>query len=290
MLYSLPPEDKFLHKLWRLPGADSTNALAQRLLASPDAASRLQLLGEGALEYRAPDGPNPAAWTATDAAGLEGRLHGTAIMADEQRAGRGQEGASWYSETGANLNFSLMLQPAFLPARDAFRLNVALSLGVLDVLRAEAPADWKLKWPNDCLAGGRKVGGILIQGSVLGRQMGATVFGLGLNANNRHFPSGLPQAASLWQLDGRERGLSALALSLMHALEERYAVLRAGAWSSLKRQYLQNLYGYGELLTFRSGEERFKAVVAGVEDSGELALQCGSQLRRFRFREIALEP
>ncbi len=211
---------------------------------------------------------------------------GTVILAREQRAGRGQFGTTWYAEPGAGLTMSLILYPGFVQAASAFQLSVALSLGVLDALKEEIREDWQLKWPNDVYIRQRKAGGVLIENGLAGKHLSYAVFGLGLNVNERSFPAELPRAVSLRQLDGRERSIRTLALKLCEHLEGRYEQLRQGAWSALKRQYLQVLLGYGERGLFLSLGEQFEGVIAGLEDSGELALECQGRLRRFRFKEI----
>ena len=61
-------------------------------------------------------------------------------MALSQPQGRGQYGTSWHTEPGAGLALSVIFYHDFLPAREVFRLNVALSLGVLDALKGTTSA------------------------------------------------------------------------------------------------------------------------------------------------------
>lgn len=216
-------------------------------------------------------------------------------MALEQPAGRGQYGTSWATEPGAGLALSVIFYPGFLPAREAFRLNVALSLGVWDALRgliahSNCAEDWSVKWPNDLYAGSRKVAGLLLENGIANNHLTHSVLGIGLNVNQMQFPAELPNPVSLRQLDGQERDLQEVAFRLCEALEPRYEQLRQGAWLALKRQYLQALWGYGEKRFFQrntpAGPEVFEGVIAGVEDSGELAVDCQGVLKRFRFKEV----
>jgi len=220
---------------------------------------------------------------------------GTAIMALEQPAGRGQYGTSWVTKPGAGLALSVVFYPGFLPAREAFRLNVALSLGVWDALRglvepAVAQNAWQIKWPNDLYAGSRKAAGLLFENGISNNHLTYSILGIGLNINQSDFSADLPNPVSLWQLDGRQRELEEVAWQLCEALEPRYEQLRQGAWTALKRQYLQALWGYGEKRRFQrgtgSGIEVFEGIIAGVEDTGELAIDCGGVLKRFRFKEV----
>eukprot|EP01137_Pigoraptor_chileana_P015025 Opistho-2@5140 len=110
------------------------------------------------------------------------------IITDNQTAGRGQRGNVWEASIGENLTFSLILKPNFLKASEQFQLNVAVSLGVLDCLSEYIDEDLKVKWSNDIYFQNQKMGGILIENTLQGYQIGYSVIGIGLNIN---------QAASL---------------------------------------------------------------------------------------------
>ena len=86
---------------------------------------------------------------------LNGAPHGTLVTAAQQRAGRGRQGRTWSAPAGQALLLSLVLRdaPALLP--------LAAALAVAEVAGAEA----LIKWPNDVLVEGRKVAGILAEGS-----------------------------------------------------------------------------------------------------------------------------
>jgi BirA family biotin operon repressor/biotin-[acetyl-CoA-carboxylase] ligase len=239
-----------------------------------------------------------AAWLADARRGAKtGPSAGTAILAHEQTAGRGQYGTAWHQVPGEGLALTLVLFPGGLPAREAFRLNAAVALGALEALREGGPApDLRLKWPNDlvwCPGGGedwRKLGGILIENALAGARVAHSLVGIGLNLNQTGFPPELPNPASLRQRDGRHRRPGAVAAALCEAIEPRLEQLRAGAWGALKRAYLAALDGYGEPRRYRAGEETFTAVLAGVEDGGELALEHDGRLRRFAFKAVERVP
>jgi BirA family biotin operon repressor/biotin-[acetyl-CoA-carboxylase] ligase len=97
-----------------------------------------------------------------------GAPHGTLVTANEQTAGRGRQGRTWTAPAGRALLCSLVV-------RDPPRLlSLAAGVAVAEVAGAEA----MLKWPNDVLVAGRKVGGILVEGRPSERW---AVLGVGLN-------------------------------------------------------------------------------------------------------------
>ena len=88
---------------------------------------------------------------------------GLVLITDNQTKGRGQRGNNWDSLPGENLTFSILLKPKFLATRDQFQLNMAIAIGIADGVRQLMSQQVSLKWPNDIMIDGKKVGGILIE-------------------------------------------------------------------------------------------------------------------------------
>lgn len=112
-----------------------------------------------------------------------GAAHGTAVLAARQTRGRGRSGRAWVSPPGG-LYLSVVLRPRLPPHRWAL-LPLAVGNAVVARLR-EAGFEADLKWPNDVLLHGRKVGGILME-SRLGPEP-FVVVGLGLNLDHAPLP------------------------------------------------------------------------------------------------------
>lgn len=105
------------------------------------------------------------------------------LAAEEQTAGRGQRGCRWHSAPGAGATFSILRRMRCAP-RELAGLSLAVGVAAARALHALGVADVALKWPNDLLAGGRnggaKLGGILIETRIQGREIIAVV-GIGIN-------------------------------------------------------------------------------------------------------------
>jgi BirA family biotin operon repressor/biotin-[acetyl-CoA-carboxylase] ligase len=109
-----------------------------------------------------------------------GARHGTIILADAQRAGRGRDGHAWESPPGG-LYLSAVLRPP-LPLQDVPPITLAIGIGLCDAVRSVgAPAD--LKWPNDLLVHGRKLAGVLVESQSQGTRLEAVIVGIGVNLN-----------------------------------------------------------------------------------------------------------
>jgi BirA family biotin operon repressor/biotin-[acetyl-CoA-carboxylase] ligase len=151
-----------------------------------------------------------------------GGPEGQVLVAESQTAGRGRMGRSWVSEPGASLTFSVLLRPVAVPAARRGWLPLLTGVAVASAVRDVSGVAATLKWPNDVLAGSRKLAGILAE------QSGDTVVvGIGLNVST---PAGaLP--------DPPAGGLRATSLLAEGASVPREAVL-AGILRQLAARYL----------------------------------------------------
>jgi len=105
---------------------------------------------------------------------------GTAVLADEQTAGRGRGGKGWSSPAGLGVWLSVVLRPESLAAPGL--LPILVGLAAADALDPFVrPARVAIKWPNDLHLAGRKLAGILCEGSWDGARPGYVVAGIGIN-------------------------------------------------------------------------------------------------------------
>ena len=111
----------------------------------------------------------------------DGAGDGTAVIAAAQTGGRGTRGRRWIAEPGG-----LWASVIVRPSRESVQpLSIRVGLAVasaLDQLSGTKPIE--LKWPNDLLLQGRKLGGILIEARWIGDRLGWVVVGLGVNVTN----------------------------------------------------------------------------------------------------------
>jgi BirA family biotin operon repressor/biotin-[acetyl-CoA-carboxylase] ligase len=147
------------------------------------------------------------------------------LAADVQGAGRGRRGRRWHSPAGTGVLFSLAL-PLHRPVRELGGLSVVAGLAVVRALRALGAAEAALKWPNDLLVRGAKLGGILVETRTQGAGSVAVV---GVGVNHREVAG----------LGARLRRRVAALDGLLHPLPERNAVIAA-----LGRELLQALRAF----------------------------------------------
>src|SRR5262245_53462096 len=119
---------------------------------------------------------------------VEDAPEGTAVLAKVQTAGRGRQGRTWLSPPGDGLYLSVILRPAIHPAR-AGVITLAAAVAVAEILAVDFDIPADIKWPNDVLASGRKISGMLVESATEGSQLQYAIVGIGVNLNHREFPA-----------------------------------------------------------------------------------------------------
>ena len=157
------------------------------------------------------------------------------------------------------------------------------TLAVRDWLRREGvPA--VIKWPNDIYVGNRKICGMLVENSLSGRNIAASVIGIGLNLNQTVFPGQLINPVSLKLLTGRSYPLAETLENLLSGFDFSALDTAAGR-TRLWKAYQDGLYRQGMACQFRNlltGAE-FTGTIKGVTREGRLLMDDG---KTFSFKEI----
>jgi len=198
------------------------------------------------------------------------RPEGTVVITDRQTAGRGQRGNQWNAVPGENLTFSIVFRPKFLAISEAFGLNLFVSLALRDWAASYVAPQAEVKWPNDLYVGGKKMGGVLIENTLKGKQLQGSVIGIGVNINQMVF-EGL-RATSLRLLTGEVLELRSSLEKLLLCLERRYLQLKRQNWSGLWAEYHEFLLGRGQVREFTTEAGVFSGKILGVNKQGYLEL------------------
>ena len=205
------------------------------------------------------------------------------LAADEQSAGRGRRGRRWHSPAGTGVLFSLAL-PMRRPVRELGGLSIVAGLAAVRALRALGAAEAALKWPNDLLVGGAKLGGILVE--TRAREAGSlAVIGVGIN----HLPAGGLSARlrrKVASLAGVLRPLPARNAVIGGLARELCAALRAFDATGFEpfRADWESAHAHaGQRLRVRLADGRVVAgMAAGLAADGALQLRTPRGLRTVR--------
>lgn len=211
---------------------------------------------------------------------------GTVFLAYRQQNGRGQVNNQWESEAGKNLTFSLVLKPGFIEISDQFMISKMVALGICAGLKNYID-NLKIKWPNDIYAGDRKLGGILIENSIMSGKIINSVIGIGLNINQEKFVSNAPNPVSLKQLTGNELPLMPLLYDIIENIILFYNLLKDGNFEVINKLFHEKLYRFGEEHRYRSENAEFTGKITGVNEIGQLLIEDEhKKLRPFHFKEV----
>ena len=212
----------------------------------------------------------------------------TVVQAYHQSHGRGQRGNQWAGEPGKNLTFSLLSRKMELPAGQQFLLNILVSLSVFEVLQSIGIPGLRIKWPNDILSGGRKIGGILIENQLHGNRISQSIIGVGLNVNQSDFPE-LPMASSLKLITGSAHDLDELLLRMLDALRKNLQRTTADTGPDLFDKYEESLFMKDRPATYSLKDgTRFRGTIRGVGPDGRLKMELeGGGLESYDFQEIS---
>ncbi len=211
---------------------------------------------------------------------------GTVILTDSQYGGRGQQENKWLSEPRKNLTFSIHLQPHFLPLKNNFLFNKAISLGTIDALNTVIDGVGKIKWPNDLYYGNKKIGGILIENIIRGQNISDSVVGIGVNVNQETFDPYLNNATSITNIKNASFNLEELLETILNHISIRYEQLKLNLYEQLNRDYLTLLKNYNENIFFIERDEKKSGVLLGVNHEGEIIIRTNEKLAHYKHQEI----
>lgn len=235
-------------------------------------------------------------------AGKQGATHGTGLAARAQTAGRGRRGHKWDSTAG-NLLLSIVLRPRVDPAKYSGLAAVSV-LAVLEALEKQGLAnEIRLKWPNDLVARGRKLGGILVEAARDNEGNPFAVCGIGVNVNYvpAEVPDGGLPAIGLSDLNENVPAVDMLLDEVYHAVidavdawAERLNSMEenTGPLAPVHGEYVAHLNWIGEHVIARSpaGDELARGIFKTVDAFGRACIETKDGLRFFHFEEASLRP
>lgn len=193
------------------------------------------------------------------------------IVAARQSEGRGRRGRAWQSTSG-NLFATLLLHPE-KPAGECAQLSFLAALAVSDMLARFAPhAGLALKWPNDVLAGGRKIAGILLESESKADGTAAWL-AIGIGVNLTAFPEDTEfPAISLASVGAAPPAPKDALLHLAAAFAKWYEVWRTAGFAPVREAWLARASGVGSRIRARLANEEIIGVFQGIDDNGALLL------------------
>ena len=212
------------------------------------------------------------------------------LLAERQTAGRGRRGRAWASPLAANLYLSVSRRYSGGLARLG-GLSLAAGVAVAEALHALGFAATRIKWPNDIVASGRKLGGLLVEGSGEPAGFARAVVGLGLNVR---MPAaggeGIDQPwIDLFALHARPQSRNALAAAVLDRLLPALELFDAQGLAPFLPRYASLDALRGEPVVVLAGDgTRHAGSAAGVAEDGALRVQGAGGEVRFHSGEVSV--
>ncbi len=198
---------------------------------------------------------------------------GTLVVAEAQTGGRGRLGRQWDSPPGTGLYVSLLLRPP-LPPTEMPQITLTTAVAVARAVKRVTGVAPGIKWPNDLLLAGKKLGGILTEMETESERIRHLVVGLGLNVNNPAFPAELePLATSLLLATGRRHSRLEILQAWLEEFEELYGRFLAREFAGILDEWRSLTVTLGRRVTVRQGPVTICGRALDVAPDGALLVE-----------------
>lgn len=216
---------------------------------------------------------------------------GLVVVADQQTAGRGRRGHTWFSPAGSGLYVSVVLTPATArtdPARATTLLTLAVGVALAEGIEQATGLRVDLKWPNDLQVSRRKLGGILAESSGAGGRSDTVVVGYGINVQTKAFPPELrDRATSLESELGRATDRHHLLAETLVAIARRYEDLLSGRFDAILDAWRRLApAAVGARVEWTTNAGTLTGVTAGIDDLGALLVRMDGRVERIVSGEV----
>jgi len=209
---------------------------------------------------------------------VAGAAHGTIVIAEEQTRGRGTRGKAWHSARGLGLYVSFILRgPAGGPGPPLHLLPLAAGLAASDAVLASTGVAVRLKWPNDLVHDGKKLGGILSEGVTGGTAGDFAVVGIGINVGHgaADFPPALRALSTSLRLIGSRPATNATVFDhLCRSMECWYNALARGERGLVIGTFEDRMaFPSGGPIRVTTSGGTFTGICRGLDTDGRLVVE-----------------
>jgi len=223
------------------------------------------------------------------AAARAGAAEGLVITAESQVAGRGRQGRGWSMPPRSGIAVSVLLRPDALPPAKYGWLPLLAGVAVVEAVRRVADVDAALKWPNDLLVEGAKLGGILVEAHTPGGNRDGSYAVIGLGINCRRTPGLAARLrrdvafVSDFTAVSRNEILQRTAAALLAAID----AFEAGGLDALRAEWEAMDAHAGQRLRVRlAGGRIVTGVSGGLAEDGALRLVTRNGVRAVRSGRV----
>jgi len=209
-----------------------------------------------------------------------------AVIANQQYAGRGRLGRSWHSPQYGNINLSIALRPNInLIKLRTFTLWQGMCLAKL-LQTHTGNEEINVKWPNDLVIKGKKIGGMLTEASIDSEHVRSMVLGIGINVNSKssHFPKNISKmSTSLHDINGQIYRIHELTSKIIKTVLSSYQKSLDGISKKDLLEKWNQLDALNEKnVEIKIGKETTRGKAIGIDENGAIKIK----LRNGRIKHL----
>lgn len=221
-----------------------------------------------------------------------GFKNGTVIFAEEQTQGKGRSGHSWYCPRYKGLLFTLLLKHN-MPPDHLCLLTGTMAVSITETIRETLQVPAEIKWPNDILIGGKKVGGVLVELDKGLKRQSTFLVGIGLNVNTteNELPKQTRLPATSLAIEKKEfidRIL--LAKALLQDIDKWLSILKDEHFGYITERWKDLCITVGKKLTITDCDMDYTGKVIDISNNGGLMLKLDNgQIKIFRGEHATIK-
>ncbi|OHC07635.1 MAG: biotin--[acetyl-CoA-carboxylase] ligase, partial [Planctomycetes bacterium RIFOXYD12_FULL_42_12] len=201
--------------------------------------------------------------------------NGTVIFAEEQTKGRGRSDHSWSCPKYKGLLFTLLLKHNMQPDHLCL-LTGTMAVSITETIRETLHLPAEIKWPNDILIGGKKVGGVLVAFEKNLKKQSIFLIGIGINVNftEEDLPGQTRLPATSLAIERKEPiNRNFLAKALLQDIDKWYSILKNDHYRYITDRWREFCVTIGEKLTIIDCGKEYTGKVIDISNNGGLMMK-----------------
>ncbi|MBI5309375.1 MAG: biotin--[acetyl-CoA-carboxylase] ligase [Planctomycetes bacterium] len=204
--------------------------------------------------------------------------NGLVVFTELQTRGRGRSIKAWHCPKYKGLLFTLLLKHK-MPADQLCLLIGAVSVAITEAIRETLLLPAEIKWPNDVLIAGKKVGGVLVEIEKISKTETVFLIGVGINVNlsEEELPQQVRLPATSLSIEKKEPiNRTMLARTLLQYIDKWYLILRDSHFRYITECWKEFCVTVGEKVTIADGSKEYVGKVIDISHNGGLMLRLES--------------
>ena len=238
---------------------------------------RTKELGKNIEYYNRLDSTNTEAWELVE----EDKNHGTIVITENQTNGKGQKNKTWGMVPGKSLVFSLILTKNY-PIDHSGLICLSVSLALIESLNKRG-LDAQLKWPNDLLIDGKKIGGILCETKIEKNDIKNMVIGVGVNVNEsiaEHDESIQKNLTTMFEVSKHPHQRELIVAEFINSFELMLNKLSTEP-NQIIKEWLDKCMHLNEKILFLQNEKILEGVFCGLDNNGFAKIEIDNKVKSY---------